>query len=392
MRVILYLGKGGVGKTTVAAATAARASELGQRSLVVSTDIAHSLGDVLGVELGHRPQSVADRLEAQEINVLEDLRDYWGQIHLYLAGMLRRRGVDDVIAEEMATIPGMDEVVALLHLWQSASAGAYDLLVIDAAPTGETIRLLSMPETFEWYATRVGGWNTGAMRVAGSLVRGVLPEADFFGLLSALQGDLSSMREVLLDPERSSCRLVVNPERMVIREAQRAETHLNLFGYPVDAVICNRVTPSDGEVDSFRRQVIDAERRNLDLIGECFGELPVFSVARHPEEITGVAKLAALGREIFGAADPSTVFHRGPTQRVRRLPGGDYELWIPMPNVEADRVGLTKRNDVLIIEVGNIKRDLLLPRALADRDASDAEVGPDGLRVRFTTPARAAAR
>jgi arsenite-transporting ATPase len=392
MRLLLYLGKGGVGKTTVAAATAAHAARLGHRALVVSTDIAHSLGDVLDHELGHVPERVGTRLWAQEINVLEDLRDYWGQLHVYLAGLLRKRGVKSVVAEEMATVPGMEDVVALLHMWKNATDGQFDVMVVDAAPTGESIRLLAMPETFDWYANRLGGWNAGATGIAASLVRGVVPEADFFGLLTALQGDLMSLRQVLLDADQTSFRLVVNPERVVIREAQRAQTYLNLFGYPLDAVVCNRILPATGHIDEFRRELLASEAEQLRQIDQIFAPLPILRVMRRPREVTGLRALEELGGEIYASCDPLGVLHRGPTMEVSELPDHGMLLAIPMPNVEAGRVSLVKRGDEIIVEIGNVKREIVLPRALAGREAREAEVREGRLEIVFDPAPSGAAR
>ena len=224
MRLILYLGKGGVGKTTTSAATAMRAAELGHRTLVVSTDVAHSLADALDHPLGPLPTQLSDRLWGQEINVLDEVRQHWGELRNYLAGLLRRRGVDDVASEELAIIPGMEEDVSLLHIRKQAREGNFDAVIVDAAPTGETIRLLTMPETFQWYAARVMDWDPGTMNIAKPLVRTLIPATNVFDSLQRLTKGVEALRETLTDPEVSSYRLVVNAERMVIKEAQRAAT------------------------------------------------------------------------------------------------------------------------------------------------------------------------
>src|SRR5688572_30010525 len=209
MRLILYLGKGGVGKTTTAAATAVRAARLGHRTLVVSTDVAHSLADALDHEVGALPTKLADNLWAQEINVLDEVRQHWGELQGFVTTMLKRKGVNEVAAEELAVIPGMEEVVSLLHIRKQAKEGNFDAVIVDAAPTGETIRLLTMPETFQWYAARVMDWDPGMLSVAKPLVRSLIPATNVFDTLQRLTKGVEALRETLTDPEVSSYRLVV---------------------------------------------------------------------------------------------------------------------------------------------------------------------------------------
>src|SRR5215470_5454860 len=235
MRLILYLGKGGVGKTTLAAATAARAAQLGRRTLVVSTDLAHSLADALDATLTAEPRQVASDLWAQEINVLDEMRAHWSRMQEYVTNVLKRQGINDVAAEEMALIPGMDEIVALLNMHRQARDGVYDVVVVDAAPTGETVRLL---KTF-------------------------LPGVNVLDSLQKLNDQVAVLRGVLTDPDTSSYRLVVTPEKMVVKEALRAETYLALFGYPIDGVLCNRVlpAPANGQyADPLLRDMVAEQR------------------------------------------------------------------------------------------------------------------------------------
>ena len=252
-RLILYVGKGGVGKTTVAAATAVRAAALGHRTLVVSTDIAHSLGDVLGTPLAAEPQPVAaggsaaapvpgaTPLFAQEVNVLEEARRSWGRVQAHLSGLLRREGLSDIQADELAIVPGMEEVAALVQLGRQIRGGDFDCIVVDAAPTGETIRLLSMPESLQWYAGRIEAWRDRLRRLAGPFLRGALLELDVVGVTTRLATRVGELRRLLTDAERSSYRIVVTPDRLALKYAQRAETYLNLFEYPIDAVVLNRL-------------------------------------------------------------------------------------------------------------------------------------------------------
>src|SRR5262245_47566885 len=296
MRLILYLGKGGVGKTTTAAATAMRAAEMGHRTLVVSTDVAHSLADALDHPLGPLPTQLSERLWGQEINVLDEVRQHWGELRNYLAGLLRRRGVDDVASEELAIIPGMWEVSSLLHIRRQAREGNFDAVIVDAAPTGETIRLLTMPETFQWYAARVMDWDPGTLSVAKPLVRALIPATNAFESLNRLTKGVEALRQTLTDPDVSSYRLVVNPERMVIKEAQRAATYLALFGYPVDGVVLNRVLPTDAVEGSFMQQLAAMQAGYRQQVYDLFQPLPIWEAPHFPRDVKGLDDLAEVGR------------------------------------------------------------------------------------------------
>jgi arsenite/tail-anchored protein-transporting ATPase len=384
-RLILYVGKGGVGKTTVAAATAVRAAALGRRTLVVSTDIAHSLGDVLGTTLGAEPQEVAGvagrrgvagaapggRLWAQEINVLEEARRSWGQFEAQLSAFLRREGLSDIQADELAIVPGMEEVAALVQIGRHSRSRAYDCVVVDAAPTGETIRLLSMPESFQWYAGRVEAWRGRLLRLAGPLFRGALPDLNIVDAMSHLARRVKELRALLTDARRSSYRLVLTPDRLVLKEAQRAETYLNLFEYPVDAVVLNRILPADALAGAGGSAYLEAllahQAAATTAIRDAFGTLPILEAHQTADEPVGVAALGELGERLFGAADPTAVLHTGATQTIERE-GDGYVLTIPLPNVEAQRLTLLKRGDELYVEVGNVRREIALPRALAAQE------------------------
>jgi arsenite/tail-anchored protein-transporting ATPase len=385
MRLILYLGKGGVGKTTLAAATAARAARLGKRALVVSTDLAHSLADALETTLVAEPKQVADNLWAQEINVLDEMRAQWSRVQDYVSSVLKKQGINDVAAEEMALIPGMDEIVALLNIYRVAKDGDYDVVVVDAAPTGETMRLLSMPETFFWYANQAKGWRNVAMNAAKPLLRTFLPGVNVLESLQKLNEQVMMLRGVLTNPDVSSYRLVVNPEKMVIKEALRAETYLALFGYPIDGVVCNRVLPQapNGEYrDALLREMVLQQQGYYEQIHTTFAPLPVWDVPYHSREVLGEPALAELGSNIWGNQDPTQVFHRGaPQELVKR--GNGYILRLPLPHVELGKVGMLKKADELIVEIGNFKRDVALPTMLIPLDATVARMVDGALEVTF---------
>jgi arsenite-transporting ATPase len=386
MRIILYLGKGGVGKTTIAAATAVRAAALGKRTLVVSTDLAHSLADSLNTPLGSEPSQIADQLWAQEINVLDEVRQNWSRLQDYLSVLLKKKGMDEVVAEEMALIPGMDEIVSLLNIYRQARDGNFEIVVIDAAPTGETVRLLSMPDTFQWYVGRASIWQTGALNLARPLLKTLIPNKDILETAKALSERVKVLREVLTDNNVSSYRPVVNPEKMVIKEALRAETYLALFGYPIDAVICNRVLSWQDFHDEFTRNLWAMQERYRQQIYATFAPLPIFEGPYYAHEVVGIDQLAQLAQAVFGDTDPTQVFYRGPVQEVIKN-GDEYILRLPLPHVELDKVIMTKKGDEMIIEIGNFKRDITLPAVLAGMNATVARFVNKALEIHFTAPA-----
>ena len=404
MRIILYLGKGGVGKTTTAAASALRSAELGFRTLVVSTDIAHSLADSLDVPLGGEPSEVAPNLFAQEINVLDEIRQHWGKMQGYVGNMLRKQGVNKAIAEEMAVIPGMEEIVSLLHINRQASEGNFDRVIVDAAPTGETIRLLTVPESFQWYVSRFTGWGDSSwgdttLRMAGGLLRRMMPDKDPFAGLNNLVDGVKELQKVLVNPAITSYRVVLNPEKMVIKEAARAVTYLSLFNYPVDAAVVNRVLPgleSDGQgnvvitqpsVDPYLHQLQQIQARYLGEIERDFYPLPLLRAGLSEGEMVGIPKLRALAHTLFGERDPGEIFFVGKTQEIEEQ-GDDFVLKLPLPNVELNKVKLTKRGDELFVSIGNFKRELLLPAILTQRNASGATFANGVLQIRFPANAQ----
>ncbi|HEY0738739.1 MAG TPA: TRC40/GET3/ArsA family transport-energizing ATPase [Herpetosiphonaceae bacterium] len=386
MRLILYLGKGGVGKTTTAAATAVRAADLGHRTLVVSTDVAHSLADALDVPLQSQPTQVAPNLWGQEINVLDEVRRHWGQLQSYLQNVLRRKGVNEVAAEELSVIPGMEEVVSLMHIRRQAREGNFDAVIVDAAPTGETVRLLTMPETFQWYAGRVLNWEQSTVKLARPLVRALIPASDVFESLPKFMAEVDDLRTTLTDPKVSSYRLVLTPERMVLKEAQRAATYLALYGYPIDGAVLNRVLPDDVQQGaSFLERLYAIQQGYRKQAHELFAPLPIWEAPYEARDLRGIDDLRRLGETLFGTDDPTQIFFNGPTQELSKV-GEEYMLRLPLPHVELDKVNMTKRGDQLFIEIGNFRRELILPLTLADREATRAVFKHGVLEVRFGPP------
>ena len=385
MRIILYLGKGGVGKTTVSAATAVRSAQLGKRTLVVSTDLAHSLADCFQTNLTSSPIELTQNLWAQEVNVLDEMRRGWGKLQESVTKSLRKQGIDSVIAEELALIPGMDEIVSLINIYRNARENNFETVIIDAAPTGETVRLLSMPDTFQWYAGRVMKLKGGVMNLARPLLKAVLPTTEILEAVQSLSERVKALREVLSDPDISSYRPVVNPERMVLKEALRAETYLALFGYPIDGVVCNRVIPAGDYQDAFMQDIYRNQEKLRQRIHQTFAPLPVWEAPYRSYEILGVKQLGELATTIFGEQDPTQVFHRGPIQEIIQN-GNTYILRLPLPHVEIDKVIMTKKGDEMIIEIGNFKRDITLPSVLAHHEATVAKFVDKALEIHFEIP------
>ena len=407
MRILLYLGKGGVGKTTTAAATALRCAQMGYRTLVVSTDIAHSLADSLDRPLQSVPTEIAENLFAQEINVLDEVRKNWGSLQGYMGKILRKEGMSKTVAEEMAIIPGMEEIFSLLHIYRNAATREFDRVVVDAAPTGETMRLLAMPETFQWYVERFFGWGETAMRLTGGLLGRLMPEQNALAGLPKLVDDVKELQQVLSDAQTTSYRVVINPEKMVIKEAARAVTYLSLFECPVDAVVVNRILPGvrtqgaeasraggetpleDGEAalsapsnDPYLRQLQENQARYLVEIERDFYPLPILYSSWRSEEVVGFAPLRSLADEMYGQRDPGEVMFVGQVQEIEEQ-GNDFVLNLPLPHIELDKIRLKKRGDELFITIGNFKREYLLPAVLAQREASGAVFAGGILRIRF---------
>ena len=392
MRIILYLGKGGVGKTTISAATAVRAAELGQRTLVVSTDLAHSLADCFDRPLSAEALQVADHLWAQEVNVLEEMRQQWGKVQHYVGSVLKKQGVDEVVAEDMAVIPGMDELISLMNIYRNARDGNFETVVIDAAPTGETMRLLSLPESFLWYVGRTSVLQKTAVNLAKPLLKAFVPSTvNLAESIQRLNERVKVLREVLTDPEVSSYRLVVNPEKMVIKEALRAETYLALYNYPIDGVVCNRVLPKADYQDEFMQRMLESQERYRQQIYATFKPLPIWEGPYLAQEILGVEALGKLAHTIFGEDDPTQIFYRGAVQELVKK-GQGYILRLPLPHVELDKVVLTKKGDEMVVEVGNFKRELTLPAVLTPMDAKVARFVDKNLEIHFEPTAYEAAR
>ena len=385
MRILLFTGKGGVGKTTTAAATALACAERGLRTLAVSTDPAHSLADAFDLPLGSTPAVIDGLLWGQQLDATERLEEQWGAIRDYLVEVFDWAGIEAIEAEELAVVPGLDEIFSLADIADVARSGAWDVLVVDCAPTAETLRLLSLPDVAAWYMDRVFPATRRMNRVVGPVLRRVsnLPIAgdEVFGAGLRFYDRLDEARRLLGDPERASVRLVVNPERMVVAEARRTFTYLSLFGYSVDAVVANRLLPeavTDPWFDRWRA----VQGEHLDAIESGFAPLPVLRVELADTEIVGLDRLRVLAEVLYRHHPPEAVLHRGRPFTVERIDDG-WVMGIELPFAGHDDLELGRKRDELLIRVGPYRRQVTLPDSLRRRSVASASLRDGVLRVHF---------
>ena len=383
-RILLYTGKGGVGKTSVAAASALLCAERGYRTIVFSTDIAHSLSDALNVSLGPEPVEIAPNLWGQEPDVFYNVQRYWHTIQAYVANLFSWHGLDEVMAEEMTILPGMDELGSLLWIADHLDQGKFDVIVVDAAPTGETLRLLSLPEASRWWVERIAPIGRRVTKLGGPLLQKVIgvpvPDTAVFEAAERLLRRLELVHGLLSDPDLTSVRVVMNLEKMSIAEAQRSFTYFHLYGYPSDIVIANRVIPEG--VGGFLETWRATQQRYLPTVIQSFAPVPLRTVPYFQDEMVGLDKLRELGGRLFGDDDPSTVFYRGRPYSVRRENGG-YALALELPFTSRDEVTLARHGDELLLQVGAYRRNLVLPRALVDAPTLGAKMDGNTLRIQF---------
>jgi arsenite-transporting ATPase len=393
MRILLYTGKGGVGKTSISAASAVRCAELGYRTAVLSTDPAHSLGDSFDRRIGSHMIELAPNLWGQEIDLLSQMDHYWGTVQGYLNALFMWQGMDSLVAEETAVLPGMEELSSLMQITSLAESGRFDVIIIDAAPTGSTLQLLSFPDIARWYIEKIFPFQRKTIQLARPMMKRMtdmpLPGDDIFDSIEELVSFLERMSRLLSDGEQSSMRVVLNPEKMVVKEAQRAYTYLNLYGYSVDAVICNRVFPrtlSDTYFDIWK----NAQAQNLELVHECFQPLPIFEVPLFDQEVMGIPMLTQMADAVFGpekmrggSGDPTQRFYSGKPQEIFKN-GSQYVLSLSLPLIERDEVQLHRSVfDELVIRIGNWKRNIALPTGLAKLEIAGAKYVGDRLNIFF---------
>lgn len=395
MRIILFSGKGGVGKTTVSAATGYRLSRLGYRTIVVSLDPAHSLADAFDIPEGDRfkakglPIKIDERLYIQEIDVQEEIDRYWGDVYRFLELLFNTTGLDEVLAEELAILPGMEEVTSLLYVNKYYREKEYDVLILDLPPTGESLRFVSMPTVLKWYMKKIFKTERLVMKVARPLVGKLsdvpLPDDSYFKALENFYEKLKGVDEILVNPEITSVRLVSNPEKMVLKETQRAFMYFNLSGVNIDAVIVNKVIPADAGGCSYLRRWVEVQGRYLSEIEDRFSPVPVFKVPLLEDEVFGVQRLEVLSGMIYGDKDPAEVlFKDRPYEFLQEE--GQYVIKIRAPFVMKEGVSLLKGEDEIVVRVGNFKSHVMLPRKLRDLQPEGAKIEGGYIYVRLRSP------
>jgi arsenite/tail-anchored protein-transporting ATPase len=386
-RIIVYTGKGGVGKTSVAAASALRCAQQGQRTIVMSTDPAHSLSDALGVALSGEPTAVLENLWAQEVSAQVELEHNWSGVQDWLGDLLVSRGVNRISAEELTVPPGLDELFSLQALRRHHDSGDYEVIVVDCAPSGETLRLLAFPDVARWWLERVLPAQGQIMAAARPFARAVLdislPGDAVLDDVQHLGHNLIALHEILSDREHVTIRLVMNPDRMVIDEARRTFTYLNLYGYLTDAVIVNRVFPE--QVGEYFEGWRGRQQEHLQSVRESFSPVPVLCAPYFEEEVVGERMLRRLGSELFGELDPADVLHDRLAHELLVDEDG-ATLRLDLPFAERERISLKKIGLELVVEVDAHKRTIMLPAALADHSATAARLQDGSLRVSFLAP------
>ncbi len=384
MRTLLFTGKGGVGKSTLAAATAARSARDGQRTLVLSTDTAHSLADALGTPVGPQPTRVAPKLWVQHVDAQGQFEKSWADIQRYLLSVLDMAGVDSVAAEELTVIPGAEEILALLEVRQQALSGEWDVVVVDCAPTGETLRLLALPEALGWYMDRVLPVDRRLVKALRPMLNRAttlpMPEDSALEAFGRLQHELDEVRTLLTGPS-ASVRLVLTPESVVLAEARRCHTLLSLFGYRVDGVVVNRIFPEAG-ADVWRTRWVKAQQRVMAEVADSFSNVAIWRCGYRDDEPVGVTRLLAVAEEVYGAHDPVAPSDVESPLRVSRTDGGAL-LQLGLPLADREDVCLARKGDELVITVGSYRRLVTLPLGLTRHRVTGARVRDGSLQVRL---------
>lgn len=384
MRVLLHTGKGGVGKTTVALATALAAAEHGHRVCVLSTDPAHSLADALALPVGPDMKRVAEGVWAREIRAQTELDRVWTPVQAWLRELIRE-DANELVAEELLAFPGIEELMALRAVREAEASGQFDTCVVDCAPTGSTMRLLRFPDALRIFMTQFFEMERRGARVLRPLVRGLgggglVPEEDFFDAFERLYEEVDDVQRILLDSERTSARLVVNPTRVVVDETRRSFAYLSLYGVATDAVLVNRLLPdvaAGGYFKSWRMR----EAEELDAIERSF-PVPIRRASLQAREVLGVEALTRFGRELFDGVDPAGRLHRGRPLRIRRA-GGRTRLEIDLPGIAKEEIEVLVRGADLHLRVRDGRRSIHLPDSLVGRTVERVRLREPTLEISF---------
>ncbi|HEA83710.1 MAG TPA: ArsA family ATPase [Thermodesulfobacterium geofontis] len=380
MRIILFTGKGGVGKTTLSAATGTYLSELGKKVLVVSVDPAHSLSDVLEEDVGPEPKKIFSNFYAQEIDVYYSIEKFWGILKEYLKSLLKWQGIDEILAEEMSVLPGMEEVSSFLWINKHVEDKKFDVIIVDSAPTGETLRFLSLPDAASWWITKILPLQRKLMkfiRPAAKVVTDIpLPEEETYDALEDLFRQVYNLYYLLQNSQVSSVRLVVNPEKMVIKETEKAFTYLHLFGFPVDGVFINRVAEKGSPF-------YEIQRKYVERIAKSFEPTPIFMIPQLYEEILGYEKLKKFGKRIYQDKNPAEVFYKDKPFEILEK-NGEYILKLALKEVPQEELEVYQKDEDLIIKIGNHKKHFFLPRVLLNKEIKGAVIKEKFLEIGFS--------
>lgn len=385
MRIILYTGKGGVGKTSIAAATALKCARDGHKTLVVSTDAAHSLGDSLDTKLSPEPLELEKNFWAQEIDSIHEVEQGWGKVQQYLTALFTAKSVKDITTEELTVFPGMEDLLSLLRILSYYKEKTFDVIIIDCAPTGETLALLSFPDMLRWWMDKLFPMKRKAIKLVKPVVEPLLgipmPSDGVMGEIDKIYNQLDEMRQILSDRDITSIRIVVNPEKMVIKEAQRSFTYLNIYDFNVDAIIINRVIP-DNVTDKYFKLWKEIQKKYIEMISEAFSPVPIYNAPLFENEIVGLEMLQRMGNEVFNNENPIEIKYNIRTQEVKK-DGNEYIFSIYMPFTDKRDLSLNQKGDELIVKTLNLKRNITLPKTLQSLNIKGAKFKEDTLVIRF---------
>jgi len=387
----MFAGKGGVGKTSIASATGLKAAGMGYKTLIMSLDIAHSLSDIFSLNKGLMdknkgiPVKIEDRLWIQELDIQEEIQRNWGDVHKYIASLFHKAGLDEILAEELAILPGMEEVSSLLYINRYAHEGDFDVIILDCAPTGESLRFISIPTILEWYISKI----FKIERRLVSYIRPVakrfydvpLPEDDYFKALENLFVRLEGVDNILTDPTITTVRLVTNPEKIVLKETQRSFLYFSLYKMCIDAVVMNRILPGNIE-ETYFNDWKKSQRRYLELAEEYFNPVPIFPVVLFQNELLGKERLKKFGEDIYGEHDPTEHFYTERPYEFNRK-DGKFFIKIKLPFLTKEEIELNRLPEEMVIRVGGFKRHILLPRYVSTYKDVTAKIDGTYLNIIF---------
>ncbi|MFQ3599269.1 MAG: ArsA family ATPase [Chloroherpetonaceae bacterium] len=391
MRILVFTGKGGVGKTSVAASTALRAAEMGYRTLIMSTDPAHSLGDSLDKELSPSPINIAPNLDAQEVSVFSDLNNNWEVVRAHFAELMRNKGVEGVYAEEIGILPGMEELFSLSYIKQYNESNKYDLLVVDCAPTGETLRLLSLPETFGWVMKMLRNVEKYAVKPLirplskiSNKTEKMVASPEVFSAIDNLFTATEGIIDLLGDNTKTTVRLVMNPEKMVIKESMRALTYLNLYGITVDRIVINRVLAEDKD-SGYLNEWKKVQHKYIDEIHHAFSPIPISKVPYFSSEVVGLDMLRLMANEVYGNQNPLDIFFKENPIEIKKVPEGYFQMRVKLPFLHDANmsIALQQQGDDMTIRIGDNQKTITLPVFLAGMKSDEAYFEGQWLCVDF---------